>query len=504
MLNDMTKKVLLILVLIASLAESALCATTAGTSIESRAFITYGSATTTSEIIYASVAQIYGVEMSRITSEAAIPGGEFYYFPMSVANIGNGTERIYLSSEGSPDGWTTNLVIDANRDDSFEAGETAAVPPSIVLAEDADYKFFLVLDAPDAAVMGTHGWGTVTASTETNDGPAYFGGNGVLYGGDDIVSQTCSLSIESLGNARIWRDDANKKIYLTWGGGPGDIFYRTDLGTSFDSASIEASNVPSPWTSEAVFSRDGTKRYYRVAQPGTTVFARNILGKFDIAVSVGLNELSSPFIPFDTSIASVVGSQVTGASNAFAADKVLKYDPLVQARYDMAWLVYGVGAPYDGTWYTGNSPTGLSIEADEGFVLQIRPGHPADYITFVGKVSEVDRYIDIGVGMNFVGTCFPVEVPLGDQSFSGDSNLWESGATGAPNAFSSDKVLSYDPAVQAYYDFAWLIDRVNPTYNGIWYTGNGPTFIKLKPGRGYWVQVKAGHAPFTWHYPKPY
>jgi hypothetical protein len=507
MWSNMHKRLSFVIFIFLIVSFNQACAdTSAGTSIESQAFITFNGETVTTPLIYAFVSQIRGIDVSPTSGASSISGGGIEYFPHTVLNVGNGSEQIYLSSTASTAGWETSLFVDDNRDQVHQETETTTVPASVILAEDADYMFFLAVDAPDAAAVGTYGYGTVTASLEYFDGPAYFGGNGILYGGDDVVSVTDSCFIGTVGNTRIRRDDDNQKIYLTWGGGPADIYYRTTFGLTFESspASIEATNVTSPWTSEAIASQDGNIRYYRIAQTGTTSFAAGIMGKFDVDVDVGMNELSLPLVPYDTAISSVVGMQVTGANNAFSADRIWKYNPAVQANYDIAWLVDNVGPPFDGQWYTGNFPTTLSIEADEGFIVQIRTGHPATYLTFVGTVSEVGRSISIGVGMNFVGTCYPVEVPLGDQAGTGDSNLWESGMTGASNAFTADSVWRYNPAVQANYDIAWLVDNVNPTYNGLWYTGNFPTTIKLVPGKAYWLQVREGHSPFTWQYPKPY
>jgi len=502
----MLKNILCSSVVLLIFTSSAFAVTRAGTSIESSATLSFGGHMVTSEAVYTTVSQVYGLTVSPTYETANIPGGELFYFSRTLLNIGNGTTRISLEALASPEGWTSYLILDDNRDEVHQESERTVVPKSILLAEDADYKFFLTLDAPDSAVIGSLGYGTVICSTEFFDGSEYVGGNGILYGGDDRVSASCCLSIESLGSARIWRNDSIGKAYITWGGGPADVYRRTTFGITFEggAASLEASYVTSPWTCEGISTKDGNNRYYRVALTGTTSFTANILGKFDIPVVVGLNELSLPLIPFDASMVSVIGGQVTGANNSLSADRIWKYNPLVQANYDYAWLVGGVGPPYDGQWYTGNYPTTLSLEADEGFILQIRDGHPATYVTIVGKVSEVDRYKYIGLGKTFVGTCFPVEVPLGDKASFGDSNLWESGATGATNSLSADKVWSYNPAVQSKYDTAWLVNNVNPTYNGLWYTGNYPTTIKLKPGKAYWIQVLDTHSPFTWHYPRPY
>lgn len=496
----MAKKSALAVFLLLALISTSFAATKAGTTIESQAFMTYSGGSTETTFIYLIVLQEYGLDLTPTFEAASVPGGEWHYFPLTVTNIGNGSARIFTGTSATPEGWQASLFVDDNRDEVHQDTENTPVPSSIVLAEDADYKFLLKLDAPDSALIGSHGYGSAILSTEANDGPSYFGANGSLYGGDDTVVGTGDLSIESLGNQRIWRSDSNGDIFLTWGGGPADIYYRAPFGLTFEggAATVEATDATSPWTSEAVEAKDGVNRYYRIAVTGTSSFAAGILGKFDTGVSVGINQLSVPLIPYDISISSVVGTQVTGAGNAGDADRVWLYNPSNPAYYDYAWLVGGVGPPYDGKWYTGNSPTTLFIGTDEGFILQIRDGHPATYVTFVGRVSEVDRLIGINPAMNFIGTCFPVEVALDD------SNLWGSGATGAGNAGDADRAWSYNPLQQSYYDYAWLVDGTGTIYDGRWVTGSRPTTIKLRPGKGYWFQRRPGRAAFNWIYTKPY
>jgi len=496
----MAKRSLFFLVFLVLLSSSSFAVTRAGTTIESQAFVNCGAGNFYTPLIYVTVLQEYGLNITPTMGASSIPGGESDYFPFTITNAGNGSQRVFMGSGATPEGWETSLYADDNMDGVHQGSETTQVPSSVILAEDATYMFFVKLKAPDSARIGTHGYGYAICTLEVQDGSAYFGSNGILYGGDDMVVGTCDLSIECMGDMRIWRNDLNRDIYLTWGGGPADIYYRAPFGLTFEggAATVEATNVTSPWTTEAIKAKDGSNRYYRIAQTGTSSFAAGILGKFDTAVIVGINQLSLPLIPYDLAISSEIGSQVTGAGNAGDADRVWKYDKYNPSFYDFAWLVGGVGPSYDGKWYTGNSPTTLTIGTDEGFTLQIRSGHPASYITFVGKVSEVARTVNIGQDMTYFGTCFPVEVALND------SNLYGSGAAGAGNAGDADRVWSYNPLALSFYDYAWLVDHTGTIYDGKWITGNKPTAIKLVPGKGYWFQRRQPRPPFTWNYLRPY
>lgn len=478
--------------------------TTAGTSIESYAEIRVAGRRYFSNITTQEVIQIYGLDLDPLSSEASISPGQTYYFPHVLTNVGNGSDLVTFSIvEVTPAAWSATLIRDVNMNGSFEGGTDVVIGMSTQepRSEESAYYLLLALTAP--ATGEIIGSATLRITSEADDGGFYFGANGVLYGGDDAIGIVDRASA-ALTNFGIIRDDATGDIILTWEGSSADIYFLTGFSTDFASASLEASGATSPYTSTAISAQDGNTRYYRVANVGTRIYASGTAGKFDIPVSVGINELSLPVVPYSDLISDVIGTQVVGASNAFNADRIWKYNPSAQSGYDYAWLVGGVGPPFDGQWYTGNNPTTLTLGPDEGFVLQIRAGHPATYITIAGMVSEADRSIPIGIGLNFVGTCFPVDVPLGDQASSGDSNLWESGATGASNAFNADRVWKYNPSAQSGYDYAWLVDNVNPTYDGKWYSGNNPTTMKLEPGLGYWMQVRDNHSPFTWDYEKPY
>ena len=97
--------------------------------------------------------------------------------------------------------------------------------------------------------------------------------------------------------------------------------------------------------------------------------------------------------------------------------------------------------------------------------------------------------------MNLIGSSYPVSVQLSD------TNLWESGLTGADNEGDADRLWSW---VNDHYEFYWLVDGVGAPYDGQWYSGNSPVVRHLEPGRGYWLQIREGHAQFVWDYSKPF
>jgi hypothetical protein len=482
------------------LSSSAYAITASGTSIEVHGEMYFDGGMITSETTIVTVEQMYGIMVEPASLDGYEIPGATHCFPLSLKNLGNGTDYVtfqFIST--TPESWTYSLIRDDDQDGTYEAGENTLLDNPLPISEEGLLYFFLSVSIPSSEVTGTTGKAILGATGEVYDGGTYIGANGTIYGGPDTAEVTAVLTCESLKNLRINRSDITGEIYITWTGGNADIYFVDNTyEVSTSSYTIEATNVSSPYYCASIEAKDGKTRYYKVALAGTSSFALQTVGKFDLPVTVGINQLSSPFVLYETEIKKVVGSQVTGAQNSPSADRLWTYNPSAQGQFDISWLVGGVGPPYDGLWYAGNNPTTDKVGTDEGWYLQIRDGHPATYVTMIGEVSRVNRSVPISVGMNLVGSCFPVSVTLEG------SNLWGSGMTGSTNSPSADRIWMYNPALQGQFYIAWLVEGVGPAYDGKWYSGNYPTTMKLIPGKGYWVQVRSGHTPFTWDYVKPY
>jgi hypothetical protein len=209
--------------------------------------------------------------------------------------------------------------------------------------------------------------------------------------------------------------------------------------------------------------------------------------------------ISIPFVPYSTSLYSVLGTQLTGAASELNADRIWKWSPALN-KYDVAWLVSG--GPQDGKWWDteAGEESNMNLDADDGFWIQIRSGLQS--LNFVGEVSDdPNRTLNLGKGIQMVGSAYPVEVVLTS------SDLWEDGAVGAINEIDADRVWWWDPVADGY-KFAWLIDGIGPPFDGKWWDSStgAETIIKLKPGQGLWFELRdlPGHASFIWTYPKPY
>jgi hypothetical protein len=288
-------------------------------------------------------------------------------------------------------------------------------------------------------------------------------------------------------------------ITITWESKSGmvyEIYSKDDYDGTFSVVdTVTASGGSTSWTDDGsqagvVHPSAVQQRYYKIIQGGAD--SENIVGMYEITVNEGMNLISLPLVPFSTSLADVIGSQVTGADNEGGSDRLWVWNG---TNYEFAWQVDGVGPDYDGQWYTGNELTTITLDADQGAWLQIRPGNGTVDLCFLGEIYDSDRIIPIRTGMNLIGTSYPVPVPLAE------TNLWESGLSGADNEGDADRIWSWD---SNHYEFSWLVDGVGEPHDGQWYMGNDPVDSSLEPGRGYWLQRREGHPAFDWNYHNQY
>jgi hypothetical protein len=290
-------------------------------------------------------------------------------------------------------------------------------------------------------------------------------------------------------------------VTITWEGVAGQEF-EVSLKDSIEDTFTVVDTMVAPetstsWTDDGLWaggSHPSTveERYYKVTRYAQD--SENSVGMFRISAQEGMNLVGSPLVPMGSSPEELVGGQLTGANNEGDADRLWVWNG---TNYEFAWLVEGTGPPFDGTWYTGSTPTTITLEADQGFWIQIRSAHGATDVFLLGEIADGDRVIPLDVGMNLVSPSCPVGRALGDQG-TADSNLWENGATGADNEGDADRVWSW---TGTNYQLHWLVDDVDLAHNGLWYTGNNQSPMEIEPGKGYWVQVREGHDAFTWTYP---
>ncbi len=289
-------------------------------------------------------------------------------------------------------------------------------------------------------------------------------------------------------------------IVLNWPGKPGityEVFYSHQPYAGFQYvAGVSAVTDSVQWIDDGsiigVHPKDVVARYYRIRLKGFKNFS-NTVGKFSRALETEMHLVSMPLIPYSTSVQDVIGDQLTGAPDESYADRVWKWDADIQ-DFAYAWLVDGVGPPFDGKWWSSGhfGPSTMTLNFGEGFFIQTR--HENQMVTFLGSVPEcVVSVADIRPGLQMIGTPSPEILPLDGCGFQA------SGAKGAPSELLADRVWYWDED-GLFYTYSWLMDRTDAPEDARWWSSDpmGPTKMTMIPGQGYWYQARG--TGFAWSF----
>lgn len=128
----------------------------------------------------------------------------------------------------------------------------------------------------------------------------------------------------------------------------------------------------------------GKSVFYKVVKTNTPLtLTADIVGKYDITISQGMNLVSLPLIPTgSTALTAVIGSQLTGSPNGQQdeSDEVWKYDPADPSYYKSSWLVKGATDPsltqYNNKWLKPDgTDSDIAFEAGKGYWIWVKEGH---------------------------------------------------------------------------------------------------------------------------------
>ncbi|HEY6641804.1 hypothetical protein [Povalibacter sp.] len=187
--------------------------TTAGTSIQSAAQITYsvGGApqSVTSNTVNVIVVEILDVVVTVAGAGSVSPGGTQQELVFTVTNTGNGTESFDLAAlsagltgdQFDPTLAVNPIYFDTDNSNDLSAGDTIYVPGTNdpVLAADASVRVILVNDIPAGAGDGQRGRSQLTATARTGSGApgTLFAGQG--DGGLDAMAGNTGARAEHVG-----------------------------------------------------------------------------------------------------------------------------------------------------------------------------------------------------------------------------------------------------------------------------------------------------------------
>ncbi len=241
----------------------------------------------------------------------------------------------------------------------------------------------------------------------------------------------------------------------------------------------------------------GTYYIVQAMAGGSVAFEYNPVGAFDIELQRGLNLVSLPLTPPDSTLHAVIGAQLTGGESSATADRLRFWDG---EDYSVTWLYDGPAETYQGKWI--NASTGFEstrkLDTSASFWVEIRDDHTDTLFTVTGSVPmDSNKTIVLQKGYNFVGSVYPVEVLL-DRSELYEDHVMR-GGVGSGEA---DIIRDW---VGDGYEQAWVVDGTGGAMDGVWMneTGKAETTISFRPGAGYVIWIKDDNPNTIWTYPNP-
>lgn len=241
------------------------------------------------------------------------------------------------------------------------------------------------------------------------------------------------------------------------------------------------------------------KSYYsvRAMANGQPVFSFDTVGAFDVTLHSGLNLVSLPLIPADSTIHTVFGEQLTGGESAPTADQIRIWNG---EEYDIIWYYEGPVVEYKGKWI--NDKTGLEsgkkLDPNRSFWVKIQEGHTDNVVTLTGQVpTDSNRVIQLNKGYNFVSSCYPSVVSLEESELNQDKVV--KGGIGSGKA---DIVRAWADTT---YISTWVVDGASTELDGTWMdeSGKNKSTIEFRPGEGYIIWIKGDNPEKIWTYPNP-
>ncbi len=249
----------------------------------------------------------------------------------------------------------------------------------------------------------------------------------------------------------------------------------------------------------AHFQGDEVATYYIVQAMvgGTAAYTYNTVGAFDVQLRRGLNLVSLPLTPADSTIHAVIGDQLTGGENSTSADRLRLWNG---EDYDIAWLYDGPAEAFRGKWISAS--TGIEstrkLDTSEAFWVEVKNDHQDTVFTITGSVpSDSNKIITLHKGYNFVGSIYPVEVLLEESELYQDHVMIGGVGSGEADIMRDWNGDSYEQA--------WVVDGTGTEMDGVWMneTGKAETTITLRPGAGYVIWIKNDNPNTIWSYPNP-
>ena len=352
------------------------------------------------------------------------------------------------------------------------------------------------------AVQNDVGNTTVFVAEGLNDGQEYY----FVVKAYDFSGNTSAPSIEAsarVGAPALVAFRENQAIRLVWtpiSEAESYAIYRsTDPYFTPQSPIASVDGADHEFVDASHFQNNEVGTYYIVQAMagGSVAYGYNPVGAYDVELRRGLNLVSLPLTPADSTIHSVIGAQLTGGESSANSDKVRFWGG---EQYEVAWLYNGPAESYRGKWIssTTSMESSKKLDTSESFWVDVQLNHQDTVFTVTGSVPmDSNKVITLRMGQNFVGSVYPVEVLLDESELYEDQVM--NGGVGSGNA---DIIREW---LGEKYDQAWVVDGTGGPMDGVWMdeTGKEETTISFRPGAGYIIWIKGDNPNKTWTYPNP-
>lgn len=171
---------------------------------------------------------------------------------------------------------------------------------------------------------------------------------------------------------------------------------------------------------------------------GTSNIVSKPVGFVRIRVPAGEQRLAAmPFRAFDDSIDAVLGGQLSGSTNAGAADRIFQWDS-VEARYIEAIKSEG-DSESGGVWFADagfTEPSALRIQPGDGFWIDNRQNIDQDVLLGGRVVLDASNVVAFLPSLNLFGYPYSTAIPLDRielwRAAMGNGDTIASDSTNAP------------------------------------------------------------------------
>lgn len=289
----------------------------------------------------------------------------------------------------------------------------------------------------------------------------------------------------------VWTPIADAQSY--------QIFKGADPYTTPGAPVATAAATDLQWDDTQFVTANEKESYYTVkaVKDGQPIFEFEPVGAYDVLMHTGLNLVSLPLLPADSTLHTVFGEQLTGGESSTTADQIRVWNG---EEYEIYWYYEGPVVQYKGKLISSKSglESGLKLDPNRSFWVKIQDGHKDTVVTFTGRVPlDSNRVITLAQGFNFVGSCYPSVVSLKD------TELYQDGVVrGDVGSGRADIVRAW---VDSTWVSAWVIDGTGTELDGTWMdqSGRNESTIQFRPGEGYLIWIKGDNPNKVWTYPNP-